>query len=78
MRTIKQPRLLLVKELGLPRSLHWDVKLHYVHELQKNMHIFVQHIDTELQIADILTKPLPEEQHLLLAAYLMGSPLVFD
>jgi len=42
------------------------------------MHIYVQHIDTELQIADILTKPLPEEQHLLLAAYLMGSPLVFD
>ena len=61
-----------------PQSLHWDVKLHYVHELQKNMHIFVQHIDTELQIADILTKPLPEKQHLLLAAYLMGSPLVFD
>jgi hypothetical protein len=61
-----------------PRSLHWDVKLHYVHELQKNMHIYVQHLDTELQIADILTKPLPEEQHLLLTAYLMGSPLVFD
>ena len=61
-----------------PRSLHWDVKLYYIHGLRDQKIIDVKHIDTKLQIADVLTKPLPEADHLRLSAYLLGGPVVFD
>lgn len=61
-----------------PRSLHWDVKLYYIHGLRDQKIVDVKHIDTKLQIADVLTKPLPEADHLRLSAYLLGGPVVFD
>jgi hypothetical protein len=59
------------------RSLHWDVKLEYVHELQNNHIILVVPLDTNLQMADILTKPLSVEQHLFLTKFLLGNEVVF-
>jgi len=58
--------------------LHWDVKLWYVHELRDKKKVDVLHIDTKLQIADVLTKPLPEDEHMYLSAILMGGPIVFN
>lgn len=62
------------------RSMHWDVnKLQYVTELEKRFKIIdVRKIDTKLQIADVLTKALPIQQHLALSALLLGSPVIFD
>ena len=60
------------------RSLHWDVKLQYVHELQSVRRIIqVVPIDTRLQCADILTKALDITQHLQLSAHLLGGPVIF-
>ena len=60
------------------RSLHWDVKLEYVHEQHAVLkNVAVTKIDTEIQIADILTKALPTEQHLYLSSLLMGGPVLF-
>jgi hypothetical protein len=62
-----------------PRSLHWDVKLEYVHELQRDLKcISVQKIGTGDQIADILTKALPFDTHKRLTEYLLGGPLLFS
>lgn len=60
------------------RSLHWDVKLQYVHELQSVRRIIqVVPIDTRLQCADILTKALDITQHLRLSTHLLGGPVIF-
>lgn len=40
------------------RLKHIDVKFHYTRDLIKQKIIDVQHISTQLQFADILTKPL--------------------
>ena len=61
-----------------PRSLHWDVKYRYVHELQTRKIVQVEPVDTKLQIADIFTKPLEEPEYLRLAAHLLGGPIVFS
>ena len=60
------------------RSLHWDVKLEYVHELVKTQVVDVKKIDTKLQVADVLTKGLLSEDHLRLSAVLLGGPVVFS
>ena len=61
-----------------PRSLHWDVKLQYVRELQTVFKVIeVVPIATDLQIADVLTKALGIDQHLRLSELLMGGPIVF-
>ena len=60
-----------------PRSLHWDVKLHYVHELRNRGAVDVLHIDTKMQIADVLTKPLAEDAHRYLSSLLLGGPILF-
>ena len=60
------------------RPLHWDVKLEYVHELQNRKHILVVPLDTNLQIADILTKPLADDQHLALSKFLLGNEIIFE
>ena len=60
-----------------PQSLHWDVKLHYVHELRNRGAVDVLHIDTKMQIADVLTKPLAEDVHRYLSSLLLGGPILF-
>jgi hypothetical protein len=63
---------------GGPRSLHWDVKLEYVHELHHSLkYISVEKIGTGHQIADVLTKALPIDTHLRLSELLLGGPVVF-
>ena len=61
-----------------PRSLHWDVKLEYVTELQKLQYVNVLKVDTKKQIADVLTKALPVDQHLVCSGALLGSEIVFS
>ena len=66
-----------VELLIRPQSLHWDVKLHYVHELRNRGAVDVLHIDTKMQIADVLTKPLAEDTHRYLSSLLLGGPILF-
>ena len=40
------------------RTKHMDVKYHYIRELVRAEEIVVQHIHTDRQVADVLTKPL--------------------
>lgn len=40
------------------RSKHIDIKFHYTRDLIKQKLIDIQHVSSELQLADILTKPL--------------------
>ena len=42
-----------------PRTKHLCVRLHHFREHVRKKLITIQHIDTELQIADLLTKPQP-------------------
>nr|GEX70827.1 ribonuclease H-like domain, reverse transcriptase, RNA-dependent DNA polymerase [Tanacetum cinerariifolium] len=50
----------LVKNLVFHRrSKHIDIRYHFIHECVENRHINVEHINGELQRADILTKALP-------------------
>jgi hypothetical protein len=60
------------------RSLHWDVKCEYICEQEKKGKIDVTPIATDLQIADVLTKPLPWDRHLKLAALLLGNEVIFS
>jgi Reverse transcriptase (RNA-dependent DNA polymerase) len=60
------------------KSLHWEVKLEYVHERQTRFkHIDVIKICTSLQVADVLTKALDVNQHLYLAGILLGGSVSF-
>ncbi|XP_039310741.1 secreted RxLR effector protein 161-like [Solenopsis invicta] len=40
------------------KSKHVDIKFHYTRELVKQKQIKIQHVSTQSQLADILTKPL--------------------
>jgi hypothetical protein len=73
-----QAAIVFANRGGGPRSLHWDVKLEYVHELQQKGDINVLKIDTKMQVADVLTKALPEQEHLAFTACLLGGPVVFS
>ena len=42
------------------RTKHVDVKFHFIRSQQENGNINVSYIETERQLADIFTKPLPE------------------
>jgi hypothetical protein len=62
-----------------PRSLHWDVKLEYIHEFHSNRReVHVRKADTKKQLADVFTKALPYTSHSYLTQILLGSELVFD
>ena len=39
--------------------------------------MFLFGVDTKLQIADVLTKPLAEDTHLFLSSLLLGGPVLF-
>lgn len=54
------------------------MKLEYVTELQKLKYVEVRKVDTRKQIADVLTKPLPADQHLVCAGALLSSSIVFS
>lgn len=44
------------------RSRHIDVRYHFLHEVIKEGLITVQHVSSDLQIADIFTKPLSRQK----------------
>lgn len=43
------------------KTKHLDVKLHFIRDINKE-HIALEHVRTEENVADILTKPLPKPQ----------------
>ena len=61
-----------------PKSLHYEVKYLYVHDQQTRGRLHVCKIDTELQVADLLTKPVKWELAEKLVPFLLGGPLVFS
>ena len=60
------------------KSLHYEVKYLYVHDQQQRGVVNVCKIDTEHQIADVLTKPVKWELAERLVTFMLGSQLVFS
>lgn len=49
------------------RTKHIDIRHHFVRESIQNELVRVDHVSTEMMLADILTKPLTKEKHLYCA-----------
>ena len=45
------------------RVKHIHIRHHFLKDNVENKNIIVKHVNTNEQIADIMTKPLPREQH---------------
>ena len=45
------------------RVKHIHIRHHFLKDNVENKNIIVKHVNTHEQIADIMTKPLPREQH---------------
>ena len=45
-----------------PCMKHIGIKWHHFHDAVKNGSVMVEKIDTSMQLADPLTKPLPQPQ----------------
>jgi hypothetical protein len=59
-------------------SLHYDLKLLYIHECQKKGLIRVEYVPTEFQLADILTKPCPHYTASRLLPHILGDEQRFS
>lgn len=46
------------------RTRHIDIRHHFIRECIQDQKVAVEHIGTELMVADILTKPLASDKHL--------------
>jgi len=55
------------------RTKHINVKYHFVRERVETGEIKIQHVPTEIQTADIFTKPLPGPRHRLLRQKLLSE-----
>ena len=55
------------------KTKHMDVRLHYIKELVDVGQVTLQHLSTNLMIADMLTKPLAPDPFLKLRPSLMGT-----
>jgi len=60
-----------------PRSLHYDIKYLFVHELQEAGILVVKKIETALQLADICTKPTKWSVSSELLPLIFGNNLRF-
>jgi hypothetical protein len=49
---------LIMNHVNHDRSKHIDVKHHYIRECNETGKLYVEHVRTDLQLADILTKGL--------------------
>ena len=61
-----------------PKSLHYEVKYLYVHDQQTSGRLKVFKIDTENQVADVLTKPVKWELAERLVTFMLGNALRFS
>jgi hypothetical protein len=55
-----------------PRTKHIGIKWHHFHDAVKNGSVVVKKINTTFQLADPLTKPLPQHRFEMLHQLLMG------
>ena len=55
-----------------PRTKHLNVKLHHFRSYVEDGSITIEKIDTKDQLADYLTKPLPEDMLVKLRKIVMG------
>jgi hypothetical protein len=55
-----------------PRTKHIGIKWHHFRDAVKNGSVIIQKIDTTMQLADPLTKPLPQPRFETLRKLLMG------
>lgn len=44
------------------RTKHFDIKFYYTRDIMKQKDLLVEHIASNVQLADILTKPLTREK----------------
>lgn len=49
------------------RTRHIDIRHHFIREYIQDRKVYVEHIGTELMVADVLTKPLAKDKHLFCA-----------
>ena len=56
-----------------PRTKHLSIRLHHFRFRIIRKVISIEYINTKQQIADILTKPLPQKQFLVLCTKLMSG-----
>jgi hypothetical protein len=57
------------------RTKHFGIRIHFLLEQYNSSVIDLVHLSSDLQIADILTKPLSTDQFLRLRDLLLGSHL---
>ncbi len=55
------------------RSKHIDIKYHFNREKMENGEVDLKYFPTTEMIADVLTKPLPAQQHRELTMRMMGG-----
>jgi hypothetical protein len=60
------------------RSMHYEIKYLYIHDLQLRRIIDVLKIGTLDQLADVLTKPLPWHLFQRIVEFMIGGPLIFS
>ena len=57
---------------GSDRAKHIDLRVHFVHDAVKDKIVSLHHIKSEHNVADIMTKALPEPAFAVLRKQLMG------
>ena len=58
------------------RTKHIDIKFHFIREKEEDGVIKIDHISTNHQLADLLTKPLPIQRFLYLRDLRMTKEMV--
>ena len=68
------------KNVDHKRTKHIDIKYHYIREKINEGTLRVNGVDSRDNLADVLTKPLPREQHHILTSGLglFGAPTEGD
>ena len=59
------------------RTKHIDISYHHIRDWVKLGRLEIVPVETQLQLADALTKALPRPQHEFLMSKYCGQPLVF-
>ena len=59
------------------RTKHIDISYHHIRDFVKLGRISILPVETSLQLADAMTKPLPRQQHEFLLGKYCGGPTAF-